>query len=173
LPTIKTIVNNIDFFPTNSRLEEPENKVEQMSSRQPSFMNPANNQSSSVSKNSLADLSSESKIVQTLSVNQSHLNSEILTALIEYYPAVTIELIGNSTITLKGDEEFMLKTEKNLTPFWKSIDTAKQFGYTLDEITESGLGSIGNPTRLYAVMSLDTNKENNNIKEMTPPEATN
>lgn len=82
-------------------------------------------------------------------------NSKILQTLIKYYPAVTPEFISNSTIVLKGDEEFMLKTENTLHTFWKAIDTVKHFGYHLDEVTESGMGSAGNPTRFYAIMSND------------------
>jgi hypothetical protein len=170
LPTIKTIVNDIEFFPKNTRLEEPENNVQQTPSRQPSFMSPAsNNQSASfITNNPLVNTSSGPKIATSLSANQSDLTPEIFTALIEYYPAVTIEFVSNSTIALKGDEEFMLNTEYNLTPFWKAIDTAKQFGYSLDEITESGLGSVGNPTRFYAIMSLDTNFDNTTlVKDLT------
>jgi hypothetical protein len=165
LPTIKTIVNDIEFFPTNTRLEEPANRVEQTpSSPKPSFMRPIDNQSSSLmSDNPLVELASDSEISRTLPINQSHLDAAIFIALIEYYPAVTIEFISNSTIALKGDEEFMLKTEYNLTPFWKAIDTAKQFGYNLDEVTESGMGSVGNPTRFYAIMSLDTNSDNSTL----------
>jgi hypothetical protein len=164
LPTIKTIVNDIEFFPTNTRIEQPANIEQTPSSPQPSFMRPPDSQSSSLmTDNPLVELASDSEIARTLSANQTHLYSEIFTALIEYYPAVTIEFISNSTMTLKGDEEFMLKTEYNLTPFWKAIDTAKQFGYILDEVTESGMGSVGNPTRFYAIMSLDANIDNSTV----------
>lgn len=91
------------------------------------------------------------------------LNSDLYVAILEYYPAVTAEFIGNSTIVLKGDEEFMLKTEYNLSPFWEAIETIKQFGYNLDEVTESGMGSVGNPTRFYAIMSLDTIIDNSTL----------
>lgn len=167
LPTIKTIVNNIEFFPTNTRLEESANQVEQTpSSPLPSFMRPPDNQSSSLmSDNPLVELASDSEIDRTLSINQSHLDSEIFTALIEYYPAVTIEFVSNSTIALKGDEEFMVKTEGSLNSFWRAVDKVKQFGYHLDEISESGMGSELNPTRFYAVMSLTNPSDTNNANQ--------
>jgi hypothetical protein len=89
--------------------------------------------------------------------------SNIFSRVIEYYPAITLEFISNSTVVLKGDEEFMLKTENDLSSFWKAIDVVKQFGFSLDEITESGLGSNGNPTRFYAVMSQDIKIDNDTI----------
>jgi hypothetical protein len=82
--------------------------------------------------------------------------------LIQYYPAITIEFVGNSTLTLKADEEFLLKTEGSLNSFWKAIDEVKQFGYKLDEITESGMGSELNPTRFYAIMFMSPPTDINN-----------
>jgi hypothetical protein len=167
LPTIKTIVNDIEFFPTNKRVEEPTNPIEQTPSLPlPSFMRPPDNQSSLLMlDNPLVELASDSEIDRTLSINQSHLDSEIFTALIEYYPAVTIEFVSNSTIALKGDEEFMLKTEGSLNSFWRAIDEVKQFGFNLDEITESGMGSELNPTRFYAVMSLTDPNDTKNANQ--------
>ena len=34
-----------------------------------------------------------------------------------------------------------------------AIDKVKKQGYKLDDITSSGMGSQGNPTRFYAAMS--------------------
>ncbi|WP_159357606.1 hypothetical protein [Candidatus Nitrosocosmicus sp. SS] len=95
------------------------------------------------------------------SKSQIDLPSKIFSTVIQYYPAVTLEFISDSTVVLKGDEKFMLKSENDLRSFWKAIDTVKQFGFSVDEITESGLGSVGNPTRFYAVMSLDVDFEEN------------
>jgi hypothetical protein len=67
-----------------------------------------------------------------------------------------ISIRGSSSITatsiLNADEDFLLLLNGTLTPFWHAIDIVKKHGYTLEEITESGMGSKGNPTRFYAVL---------------------
>ncbi|MDR4490052.1 MAG: hypothetical protein R2685_04015 [Candidatus Nitrosocosmicus sp.] len=80
--------------------------------------------------------------------------------LIEFYPGVSIEFHGNESIVIRGDEEFLLQTEGNLVSFWNATDIVRQFGYSLDEITTSGMGTELNPTRFYAVLSLDNNTIN-------------
>ena len=68
-------------------------------------------------------------------------------------PLIDIEYISPSMIVLQGEEDNLLLLNGNLTSFWHAIDLAKQNGYSLQEITESGMGSQGNPTRFYAIMS--------------------
>ena len=36
---------------------------------------------------------------------------------------------------------------------WTAIDALAKAGYTLSDVTASGLGSQGNPTRLYAILT--------------------
>lgn len=165
LPAIKSIINTIEFSSERNKIvENPSNGDKSQTSllQQPSFMKPLLQESSFLPGIIFSNLTSETELVQNVSTsatNQNDSTSEIFAAVIEYYPAVTLEFISNSTIVLKGDEEFMLKTEGSLSSFWKTIDAVKQFGYILDEVTESGLGSNGNPTRFYAIMSLDTYPE--------------
>lgn len=85
---------------------------------------------------------------------QGHSNNlEIESSLIELFPSVEVEFNGNWTVALKADEDFLLQTDGNLSSFWKAIDIVKGFGYELDEITTSGMGSEGNPTRFYAILT--------------------
>jgi len=85
---------------------------------------------------------------------------EIEDSLIELYPGVTVEFVGNSTVVLMGDEKFLVGAEGTMNSFWTGIDKVKQFGYTLDEITTSGMGSEPNPTRFYAILSLQNTTSN-------------
>jgi hypothetical protein len=73
--------------------------------------------------------------------------------LIEDYPYVSVEYEDQSTLVIRGDEDSLLLTNGTLAPFWEAIDKAKEQGYKLDDITTSGMGSQGNPTRFYAAMS--------------------
>jgi len=88
----------------------------------------------------------------------SNNKSQLETDLLNFYPSVEVEFNGNATLVLKADEEFLLKSQGNLASLWEAIDKSHEFGYTLDEITTSGMGSEGNPTRFYAVLSLDPEK---------------
>jgi hypothetical protein len=154
LPAIKSIINTIQFFPTNTPvLEVQSNDKDRTSFKQPSFINPTLNQTSLPSSNTS---NPTFEVMQNISVDEKDLPSKIFSTVIEYYPAVTLEFISNSTVVLKGDEAFMLKTDNDLRSLWKAIDAVKQLGFNVDEITESGLGSVGNPTRFYVVMSLNT-----------------
>ena len=73
--------------------------------------------------------------------------------LIDNYPYVSVEYEDPSTVVIRGDEESLLLVNGTLAPFWEAIDKAKEQGYKLDDITTSGMGSQGNPTRFYATMS--------------------
>lgn len=78
---------------------------------------------------------------------------DIKAALIVKIPLVEVEYQSESMVVLRGDEGTFLATNGTMTPFWNAIDIVKHYGYSLDEITTSGMGSQGNPTRFYAVMS--------------------
>jgi hypothetical protein len=66
---------------------------------------------------------------------------------------VNVEYLSATTAVLRAEEDVLLKSNGTMIPFWNAIDIVKQYGYSLDEITTSGMGSEGNPTRFYAVMS--------------------
>jgi hypothetical protein len=53
---------------------------------------------------------------------------------------------------IKGDENALLLTNGTMAPFWNAIDLVKHYGYLLNDVTTSGMGSQGNPTRFYAIM---------------------
>ena len=73
-------------------------------------------------------------------------------AIASKYLPVNVEYQSVTTVVLRGDE-CMISTNGTLKPFWVAIDIVKHYGYSLDEIITSGMGSEGNPTRFYAVMS--------------------
>jgi len=79
--------------------------------------------------------------------------SDVKTAIQTKEPLVGIEFQSPTIIVLKGDEESFLNLNGTMAPLWDAIDIAKHFGYSLSEITTSGVGSQGNPTRFYAIMS--------------------
>jgi hypothetical protein len=82
---------------------------------------------------------------------QSQVN--ITDILIENYPYISVEYEDPSTVVIKGDEESLVMINGTLAPFWEAIAKVKEQGYALDDITTSGMGSQGNPTRFYAAMS--------------------
>lgn len=88
------------------------------------------------------------------------MTQDIENSLIEVYLGVTVEFIGNSTVVLMGDEKFLVGTEGTMNSFWLGIEKVKQFGYILDEITTSGDGTDLNPTRFYAILSLQNTTSN-------------
>ena len=65
---------------------------------------------------------------------------------------VSVEYQSAQSVVLRGDEENLLLLNGTLAPFWYAIDIVKKHGYQLKEITESGMGSQGNPTRFYAIL---------------------
>jgi hypothetical protein len=68
-------------------------------------------------------------------------------------PLIEVEYQGESIVVLKADEDSLLVTNGTISPFWKAIDAVKHYGYSLSDVTTSGMGSQGNPTRFYAIMS--------------------
>jgi hypothetical protein len=68
-------------------------------------------------------------------------------------PLIEVEYQGESIIVLKAEEDTLLLTNSSMSPFWKAIDAVKHYGYSLTDVTTSGMGSQGNPTRFYAIMT--------------------
>jgi hypothetical protein len=68
-------------------------------------------------------------------------------------PLIEVEYQGESIVVLKADEDTLLLTNSSMSPFWKAIDAVKHYGYSVNDIATSGMGSQGNPTRFYAIMS--------------------
>src|SRR5438093_6797073 len=68
-------------------------------------------------------------------------------------PLIEVEYQGESIIVLKAEEDTLLLTNSSMSPFWKAIDAVKHYGYSVNDISTSGMGSQGNPTRFYAIMS--------------------
>jgi hypothetical protein len=59
---------------------------------------------------------------------------------------------GNSTIVFRSDEEsFIIPGAES--QMGKAIDLLNHYGYKLDQVVTSGMGSQGNPTRFYVIMS--------------------
>jgi hypothetical protein len=75
---------------------------------------------------------------------------QILQSLI---PLIEVEYQSESFVVLKGEEGILLQTNGTMTLFWNAIDIVKGYGYSLNEVTTSGAGSQGNPTRFYALMT--------------------
>lgn len=68
-------------------------------------------------------------------------------------PLIDVEYQGESIVVLKAEEDALLVSNGTISPFWNAIDVVKHYGYKLDDVTTSGMGSQGNPTRFYAIMS--------------------
>lgn len=79
--------------------------------------------------------------------------SPIKQAILTQAPLIDVEYESPKMVVLKADEDTLLTTNGTIFSFWNAIDIVKQQGYTLEEVTTSGIGSAGNPTRFYAVMS--------------------
>lgn len=92
--------------------------------------------------------------VTTESKGQPEVTSpvNITDMLLDKYPFVTVEYETNSAVILRGDEDSLLLLNGSLAPLWEAIDDVSNAGYILNEVTSSGMGSQGNPTRFYAVM---------------------
>ena len=66
---------------------------------------------------------------------------------------VTVEYETKSLVVLRGDEETFSNLNQDFSPLWRAVDFVKSKGYTVGEITTSGIGSEGNPTRMYVIMT--------------------
>ena len=78
---------------------------------------------------------------------------DIKSIILSKLPLIDVEYQGESIVVLKGDENTLLVSNGTNMPFWNAIDLVKHYGYKLDQVTTSGVGSQGNPTRFYAIMS--------------------
>ncbi|HKG87730.1 MAG TPA: hypothetical protein VKA95_05340 [Nitrososphaeraceae archaeon] len=92
-------------------------------------------------------------LLNNVTLAQTTPQVNITEILIDNYPYVSVEYEDPSTVVIRGDEESLLLVNGTLAPFWEAIDKVKEHGYKLDDITTSGMGSQGNPTRFYAAMS--------------------
>jgi hypothetical protein len=68
-------------------------------------------------------------------------------------PLIKVEYQSESTIVLKAEEDILISINGTTAPFWEAIDSMKHYGYSLVDVTTSGMGSQGNPTRFYAIMT--------------------
>ena len=78
---------------------------------------------------------------------------DIRQILLPIFPLVEVEYQSGSIIVLKVDENTLLISNGTMSPFWNAIDIVKHYSYTLNEVTTSGMGSQGNPTRFFAIMT--------------------
>ena len=78
---------------------------------------------------------------------------DIKAIILSVSPLINVEYQGESIVVLKADEDALLLSNGTITPFWNAIDVVEHYGYNLDDIATSGMGSQGNPTRFYAIMS--------------------
>ena len=97
-------------------------------------------------------ISNAQNITETSKINVEPSFVDINKIVKDIEPSIKIEYQSGSMVVLNADEDFLLLLNGTLTPFWHAIDIVKNQGYTLKEITESGMGSKGNPTRFYAVL---------------------
>lgn len=66
---------------------------------------------------------------------------DIKAVLFSVSPLITVEYQTDSTVVLKADEETLLSLNGTIMPFWNAIDLVKHYGYSLDDVTTSGMGS--------------------------------
>ena len=59
---------------------------------------------------------------------------------------------GNNTVVFRIDEESFIIPGAD-SELGKGIDVLTHYGYKLDQVVTSGMGSQGNPTRFYVIMS--------------------
>lgn len=78
---------------------------------------------------------------------------DIKSIILSVSPLINVEYQGESVVVLRADEDVLLLSNGTITPLWNAIDVVKHFGYILNDVTTSGMGSKGNPTRFYAIMS--------------------
>jgi hypothetical protein len=78
---------------------------------------------------------------------------DIKDILLTVSPLIDVEYQGESVVVLRADENALIISNGTLIPFWNAIDVVKHYGYSLNEVTTSGMGSQGNPTRFFAIMS--------------------
>jgi|RhiMethySRZTD1v2_1073278.scaffolds.fasta_scaffold504251_2 hypothetical protein len=62
-------------------------------------------------------------------------------------------------IVLEGNENYLSQVNGSLVPFWESIDVVTNQGYSLNEITTSGIGNKGNLIIFYAIFFTNSKVE--------------
>jgi hypothetical protein len=102
---------------------------------------------------SVLQLASDATAQQNSSLVLRSPSVDIKTVLLSISPLIDVEYQGESIVVLKADEDTLLISNGTMSPFWNAIDAVKHYGYTVEELATSGMGSQGNPTRFYAVMS--------------------
>lgn len=80
--------------------------------------------------------------------NTGAINSTISSIIEENFAdLVLVDYDGNNSVVL-----MFYETESNYG--WEAIDLLEdKYGYKLDSVLPSGMGSVGNPTRFFAVLS--------------------
>lgn len=78
---------------------------------------------------------------------------DVKAVLFSVSPLIVVEYQTDTMVVLKADEDSLLLSNGTMTEFWNAIDVVKHYGYSLNDVTTSGMGSQGNPTRFYAIMS--------------------
>jgi hypothetical protein len=54
------------------------------------------------------------------------------------------------------DKVAVIAFEETKAPFgWTAVDALTRSNYTIDDVISSGLGSVGNPTRFFVIMTKD------------------
>lgn len=92
-------------------------------------------------------------LAQNNSPNLRPPSIDIKSIIFSVSPLINVEYQGESVVVLRADEDTLLLSNGTIMPFWNAIDVVKHYGYSLDDVTTSGMGSKGNPTRFYAIMS--------------------
>ncbi len=80
-------------------------------------------------------------------------NIDVKAVLFSVSPLIVVEYQTDTMVVLKADEDSLLLSNGTMTQFWNAIDVVKHYGYSLNDFTTSGMGSQGNPTRFYAILS--------------------
>jgi hypothetical protein len=126
----------------------------------PSVTYAQNNQTSSSRLDEMLQNAKKSPEPEKTGLNFTRVLSTLTDYPLVSGPLVEVEYQSNSMVVLKADESYLLGVSGSLAgtggtmaAFWKAIDIIKQYGYTVDDVTTSGVGSQGNPTRFYAIMS--------------------
>jgi hypothetical protein len=94
-----------------------------------------------------------SDIINYYSYAQATTTTNNITDLLfeKYHPIVEVDYESNSMIVLEGNTNYLSKINGSLVPFWESIDVVTNQGYSLKEITTSGIGNKDNPIIFYAI----------------------
>jgi hypothetical protein len=104
-------------------------------------------------------------LIQGQGVNHAKLFSEILnrndTLSFNSNFSTSTQLVeivyeSNTTIVFRGDLITQFTSVPN-TKIWEAVDLLKGEGYQLNQIVNTGAGSVGNPHTIYIIMSKSLN----------------